>query len=59
MAVYLGLSNNGTFVSSDGYALQDSNGLFLTALPSTSKLKIILNGVAYRLNIELPVKESE
>lgn len=59
MALYLGVTSNGTFVSSDGYALQDSDELSLTALPSTSKLKIILNGVAYRLNIELPVKESE
>jgi hypothetical protein len=40
MAVYLGISNNGTFVSSDGYTLQDSDGLSLTALPATSKLKI-------------------
>lgn len=59
MAVYLGVSNNGKIISSDGYALQDSDALSLTALPSTSKFKINLNGVAYRLNIELPVKESE
>ena len=59
MALYLGVSNNGTFVSSDGYALQDSNALSLTALPVTNKLKIILNGVVYRLNVKLPEKESE
>ena len=59
MALYLGVTNNGTFVSSDGYALQDSNGLYLVALPNTSKLRIMLNGVAYRLNVKLPEKESE
>lgn len=59
MALYLGVTNNGTFVSSDGYTLQDSNGLYLVALPETSKLKIILNGVSYRLNVKLPEKESE
>ena len=59
MALYLGISNNGTFVTSDGYTLQDSNGLSLTALPATSKLKINLNGVAYRLNVKFPEKESE
>lgn len=59
MALYLGVINNGTFVSSDGYALQDSNGISLIALPETSKLKIMLNGVVYRLNVKLPEKESE
>lgn len=59
MALYLGVSNNGAFVSSDGYALQDLNGLSLNAVPATSKLKIILNGVVYRLNVKLPEKESE
>ena len=59
MALYLGINNNGSFVSSDGYALQDSNGISLIALPETSKLKIMLNGVAYRLNVKLPKKESE
>lgn len=59
MAVYLGISNNGTFVSSDGYALQDSDGLSLTALSATNKLKVILNGIVYRVNINLPKKESE
>ena len=59
MAVYLGVSNNGTFVSSDGYTLQDSDGLSLMALPATTKLKVILNGIVYRVNINLPTKESE
>jgi hypothetical protein len=59
MALYLGIANNGNFVSSDGYTLQDANSLYLYALPATTKLKIMLNGVAYRFNIELPVKESE
>lgn len=59
MALYLGVSNNGTFVTSDGYALQSSDGLSLTALSATSKLKIVLNGVAYHVNINLPNKESE
>lgn len=59
MAVYLGVSNNGTFVSSDGYTLQDSDGLSLTALSATNKLKVILNGIVYRVNINLPKKESE
>ena len=58
MALYLGVSNNGSFVSSDGYTLQDSNGVSLSAVPATSKLKIILNGVTYRLNVKLPAKES-
>lgn len=59
MAMYLGVSNNGTFVSSDGYKLQDNDGLSLSALPANGKLKIILNGVVYRFNIKLPEKESE
>lgn len=59
MALYLGTLNDGTFLSSDGYVLQDSNGLYLTALPSTNKLKIVLNGVVYRVNVKLPEKESE
>ena len=59
MAVYLGISNNGQFISSDGYALHDSDSVYLTALPLTTKFKITLNGVAYRVNVKLPVKESE
>jgi hypothetical protein len=59
MALYLGASNSGTFLSSDGYELQDSNGLSLSALPAKSKWKIILNGVTYHLNANLKTKESE
>lgn len=59
MAVYLGISNDGTFVSSDGYTLQDSNDLSLTALSSVHKYKIILNNVVYRVNVNLNTKESE
>lgn len=59
MALYLGLSNDGTFVSSDGYILQDINGLFLTAIPTTDKWKIIIDNVVYRLNINLDLKEDK
>lgn len=59
MAVYLGVINNGAFVSSDGYTLQDVNSSSLNASPSTNKFRITLNGVPYRLNVKLPVKESE
>lgn len=59
MALYLGVASNGTFVSSDGYRLQDSNGLYLTALSTSEKYKIILNNVVYRVNVKLPKKESE
>jgi hypothetical protein len=59
MAVYLGVSNNGTFVSSDGYTLQDSNSVSLSASPAINKLKFVLNGIVYRVNINLPKKESE
>lgn len=59
MAVYLGIGNDGTFVSSDGYRLLDSNGLYLTALTTTDKYKIILNNVVYRVNLNLNTKESE
>lgn len=59
MALYLGVANNGNFVSSDGYTLQDSDSLSLTALPMIVKRKIIINNVVYRLNVNLPKKESE
>lgn len=59
MAVYLGITNNGTFVSSDDYALYDSDNLALSATAATSKYKVVLNGVVYRFNIKLPAKESE
>lgn len=59
MAVYLGVTNNGTFISSDGYKLQDSNGSLLTATPSSDKLKIILNNIVYNVNVNLIKKEAE
>lgn len=61
MALYLGISNNGTFVSSDGAVLQDCTGVSLRALPATTKLKVVLNGIAYRVNVNLnsTTKESE
>ena len=59
MAVYLGITNDGTFISSDGYSLQDSNGLYLTAMPTTDKWKVILNNVVYNMNVNLTKKETE
>lgn len=58
MGLYLGV-NSGTFVSADGYALYDANNISLTALSSTYKHKIILGNVVYKVNINLPTKESE
>lgn len=59
MAIYLGTTNDGTFVSSDGYRLLDLNSSILYALPESSKWKINLNGVVYHLNVNLDTKESE
>jgi hypothetical protein len=59
MAVYLGIANDGTFVSSDGYSIQDSEGLSLYAMQASDKWKIILNNVVYRVNVNLDKKESE
>lgn len=59
MAIYLGIANNGTFITSDGYTLKDSNNLSLAAFPDTNKFKLILNNVVYRLNVNLNTKESE
>jgi hypothetical protein len=59
MALYLGIKNSGAFITADGYALQDSNGLYLSALPSTSKQKIILGNIMYRVNTKILTKESE
>lgn len=59
MALYLGISNNGTFVSSDGYRLQDSDGLLLTALQESNKWKIIIDNVAYRVNVNSGLKDGE
>ena len=59
MALYLGIDNNGTFVSSDGYTLQDSSGLSVSALSSVSKYKIILDNIVYRVNVNLNTKEDK
>jgi hypothetical protein len=58
MALHLGIGNDGTFVSSDGYTLLDSNDLSLMAISSAYKYKIILNNVVYRVNVNLK-KEGE
>lgn len=57
MSLYLGVVNNGTFVTSDNYTLIDSNDEPLVAQSSTSKWKIVINGVTYHVNINL--KESD
>ncbi len=54
MALYLGISQDGTFVSSDNYVLQDSDSLDLNALPTANKCKIILDNVVYCVNVYLP-----
>lgn len=59
MAIYLGISNDGTFVSSDGYSLRDSNNVSLYAEQASDKWKVILNGVVYRVKVNLDTKESE
>lgn len=59
MAIYLGIANDGTFVSSDGYSLRDANDLSLYAMQASDKWKIILNGVVYRMNVNLTQKEAE
>jgi hypothetical protein len=59
MAIYLGIVNDGTFVSSDGYSLRDSNNISLYAEQASDRWKVILNGVAYRVKVNLDTKESE
>lgn len=59
MAVYLGIANDGTFVSSDGYSLKDANDLSLYATQASDKWKIILNNVVYRVKVDFNTKESE
>jgi hypothetical protein len=59
MALYLGVANNGTLVSSDGYTLKDSNNLSLTVLPMVIKRKVIINNIVYRVNVKLPKKKDE
>jgi hypothetical protein len=61
MALYLGGSNYLSIISSDGCMLKDSNGMLLaaTAFSGDNKVKIRLNNVTYRLNVNLTAKESE
>ena len=59
MAIYLGIANDGTFVSSDGYSLQDANNLSLYATQASDKWKVVLNNVVYRVKVNLDTKESE
>lgn len=59
MAVYLGVSNNGSFVTSDGYRLQDSTGVPLTATPSTIKWNVVIDNIVYRVNVNLGLKDGE
>ena len=59
MAIYLGIVNDGTFVTADGYSLQDSNGLSLCALQASDKWKIIIDNVVYRVNVNLSLKDGE
>lgn len=59
MAIYLGIVNDGTFVSSDGYSLRDKNDLSLYAVQVTDKWKIVLNNVVYRVKVNLDTRESE
>ncbi len=59
MALYLGVSNDGSFISSDGYTLKDSNNLFLRTIVTTHRHKIILNNVTYRVNVNLKKKDGE
>ena len=61
MAIYLGILNDGTFVTSDGYILQDTHGTALYAIPASDKWKIIINNEVYRLNIgsNLTLKEAD
>ena len=59
MALYLGISSDGSFISSDGYTLKDANNLSLSAISTTFKHKIILNNVVYRVNVNLKKKEGD
>lgn len=59
MAVYLGIANDGTFVTSDGYSLKDANDLSLYAMQASDKWKIVLNNIVYRVNVNLNTKEAE
>ena len=59
MAVYLGIVNDGTFVSSDGYTLKDSNGITLHAMQEVSRYKVVIDNIVYRVNVNLSSKDGE
>jgi hypothetical protein len=59
MAIYLGIANDGTFISLDDYKLQDSGSMYLYARPISDKWKLIFNNVTYNVNVDLETKESE
>jgi hypothetical protein len=59
MAIYLGITNDGTFVSSDGYRLLDANDLFLYAMQASDKCKVIIDNIIYRVNVNLSLKDGE
>ena len=56
MAVYLGVPNNGTFITSDEYKLQDSAGINLIATPSINEWNVVIDNVVYRVNINLDLR---
>ena len=53
------MTNNGTFVTADGYSLQDSNDTLLSAMPASTNYKIIIDNVAYRINVNLDLKDGD
>jgi hypothetical protein len=59
MSLQLGIASNGSFVTADGYKLQDSNGTHLSAAYIVNKFKVMINGVIYSFKVKLPKKESE
>ena len=59
MAIYLGIGNNGVFVTSDGYKLQDSTGATLIAAPSEDKWNIIIDNIVYQVNVNLGLRGDE
>lgn len=56
MALCAGLKNSDAFVTSDGYVLQDADGLYLSILSVVDKRKIIINNVAYRVMVDFNLK---
>ena len=59
MAIYLGITHDGALISSDGYILQDTNGMTLYALQTSAQYKIIMDNVVYRVNVLLSLKDGE